>query len=130
MKLLLKKLIPVLLLTTMLVACTDESGENRQEELSSSAALNEIAAMEPAVDGEEIYNSFCLACHAAGPGNAGTMRLAMRLGKEKSVLTQREDLNAVYVKTIVRQGIMLMPPFRPSEITDSELEALATYLAK
>ena len=36
---------------------------------------------------------------------------------------------AAYVKTIVRQGILLMPPFRPSEINDSELDALARYLS-
>ena len=83
---------------------------------------------EPLISGEEIYQRHCVACHAPGPGHPGTMRLAIRLGEDKSVLTERNDLQPVYVKTIVRQGIMLMPPFRSSEISDQELEALADYL--
>ena len=81
------------------------------------------------VDGKAVYDAYCGTCHDAGPGHPGTMRLALRLGEDKSVLTQRDDLNKQYVKTIVRQGIMLMPPFRPSEVSDNELDALADFLA-
>ena len=41
----------------------------------------------------------------------------------------RKELVPDYVRYIVRRGLYLMPPFRPSEISDEELKALATYLA-
>lgn len=99
-----------------------EVGEENREETGS---VEEIST----ADGKMVYEENCLPCHAAGPGHPGTMQLAIRHGEEKAVLTQRSDLNVEYVKSIVRQGILLMPPFRPSEISDRELQALAEYLA-
>lgn len=119
------RLLSVFLLALLFTAC----GEDKASKEVSKKMPDKVVAVE-ALSGEEIYNRNCLPCHAEGPGHAGTMRLALRLGEEKSVLTKRNDLQAVYVKTIVRQGILLMPPFRPSEITDTELDALANFLAK
>jgi len=34
------------------------------------------------------------------------------------------------VKMFVRQGVLSMPPFRKTEITDAELAALGDYIAK
>jgi mono/diheme cytochrome c family protein len=78
--------------------------------------------------GREVYDLFCASCHAAGEGRAGTLRLKERLGPDKAVLVERTDLQPEYIKGVVRQGIMLMPPFRPSEIPDADLEALAAFL--
>jgi mono/diheme cytochrome c family protein len=39
-------------------------------------------------------------------------------------------LSADYVRLVVRRGLEEMPPFRPSEISDSELAELGAYLAK
>ena len=118
-----------LLFCLTLVSCADEKAEENTGK-QKMPVIDEVVseAKLEALNGEEIFNTNCLSCHAAGPGHPGTMRLAIRLGEEKSVLTERTDLNAEYVKVIVRQGILLMPPFRPSEITDDELEALAIYL--
>ena len=110
------------LLLLALGACSKESSEQEALEPEKPAKL-------VSVSGEEVYQRYCVACHAPGPGHPGTMRLAIRLGEEKSVLTERKDLQPAYIKTIVRQGILLMPPFRPAEISDRELEALAEYLA-
>lgn len=107
----------LLLISVAVTACSDRAEEQVQPVPQLSKE-----------DGKLVYQSYCASCHDAGPGHAGTMRLAIRLGEEKSVLVERDDLNQEYVKTIVRQGIMLMPPFRPSEINDSELDALARYL--
>ena len=108
------------LLTFLLLSCSEEQ------------SVETVAAqkVEEAIDGAELYQQYCIACHAEGPGHPGTMRLGIRLGEDKAVLTKRTDLQAAYVKTIVRQGILLMPPFRPAEISDAELEALANYLSK
>ena len=50
-------------------------------------------------------------------------------GKEPAVLLERKDLTPQIVATFVRQGVLLMAPFRKTEITDAELAALATYIA-
>ena len=46
------------------------------------------------------------------------------------MLEQRGDLAAEYIKVIVRNGLNAMPPFKPSNITRQELDALADYLAR
>jgi mono/diheme cytochrome c family protein len=58
----------------------------------------------------------------------GTARLADRWPDQASLL-DREGLDAEYVRYIVRHGFNMMPPFRPSEISKEELEALSGYLA-
>ena len=120
----------VLLTCVLLSACSEDNPKSdMQEGLAIVNKVVEEVEEIAMISGEDIFNMHCLSCHAAGPGHPGTMRLELRLGKDKSVLTERDDLHPEYIKTIVRQGILLMPPFRPSEITDSELLALATYLA-
>ncbi|NKB35745.1 MAG: c-type cytochrome [Gammaproteobacteria bacterium] len=109
----------VTFITCLLLSCSEKQ----------SVDTVAVAKAEVPIDGAELYKQYCIACHAEGPGHPGTMRLGIRLGEDKAVLTKRTDLQAVYVKTIVRQGILLMPPFRPSEISDAELEALAEYLS-
>lgn len=119
----------LLLITLLLSACGEPERNNVVAQANTKMATSQESS-NVSNEGQQVYESFCSSCHAEGPGHPGTMRLAVRLGKDRSVLTQRNDLHIDYVKTIVRQGIMLMPPFRPTEITDSELDALAIYLAK
>ena len=45
------------------------------------------------------------------------------------MLESRTDLTPELTKFFVRNGINVMPPFRKTEITDAELNALAAYLA-
>ena len=79
--------------------------------------------------GQEVFASRCEACHAAGREHPGAMRLELSRGKDRSVLLARRDLNAEYVKAIVRNGLLSMPPFRPTEVSDEELDSLAAYVA-
>jgi hypothetical protein len=46
------------------------------------------------------------------------------------VLLERTDLSAAAVAAVVREGVLLMAPFRKTEITDAELQALAAYVAR
>ena len=127
-----KRLLVVGLL--LLSACSDEAQPPPAIAQAPTAPTPAVVAEpEPSSvagpDGKQIYEQICLPCHAAGGGHAGTMRLGERLGIDKSVLLERDDLQPDYVKTIVRYGLQMMPPFRPSELTEAELDALAQYVA-
>jgi mono/diheme cytochrome c family protein len=84
----------------------------------------------PAVSGKAVYEHWCAACHAPGPGHPGTQSLQLKYnGKTPAVLLERTDLTPQVVSVFVRQGILLMAPFRKTEINDGELAALSTYVA-
>ncbi len=97
------------------------------------AAATLCAAMAaPAADtgrGQAVFEANCAPCHAPGLGHAGTQRLGERLGQDKSVLLQRADLVPEYVSAVVRNGFMMMPGFRDTDISDADLDALAKYVA-
>jgi len=80
--------------------------------------------------GEAVYDHWCAPCHAPGPGHPGTQSLEIKYrGALPAALTEREDLTPEFVATLVREGILSMAPFRKTEVTDAELEALAAYLS-
>ncbi|MDX1563010.1 MAG: cytochrome c [Gammaproteobacteria bacterium] len=82
--------------------------------------------------GEAVYRKWCAPCHAPGPGHPGTQSLELRYRDTplSPVLEEREDLTPELVKTFVRQGVLMMAPFRKTEITDAELDDLAAYLTE
>jgi (+)-pinoresinol hydroxylase len=82
------------------------------------------------VSGKAVYEYWCAPCHAAGPGHPGTQSLQLKYhGKLPPVLLDRTDLSPQAVAVFVRQGILLMAPFRKTEITDAQLDALTRYVA-
>jgi mono/diheme cytochrome c family protein len=95
---------------------------------SSAQAANPPAPA--AASGQAVYQHWCAPCHAPGPGHPGTQSLQLKYGgKEPAVLLDRTDLAPQAVATFVRQGVLLMAPFRKTEITDKELNALTAYVA-
>ncbi len=88
-----------------------------------------IAAATETHDGKTLFELHCIACHDAGPGHPGTMRLQERVGEQQAALLDRDNLPPEYIKLVVREGFKLMPPFRPSEITDRQLDELAAYIS-
>lgn len=81
--------------------------------------------------GEAVFQHWCAPCHAAGPGHPGTESLQRKYeGKVPATLLDRTDLNAETVATFVRQGVLMMAPFRKTEITDAELASLAAFVSK
>lgn len=122
------KIFPLcIVMVPLLAACADDN-----------AALEPKAAhdtMKPAMSvvktdlelGHQVYEYWCAPCHT-GAGNAGAKAIRARLGEEKSVLLDRTDIDAVYVKTVVRHGFQMMPPFKTVEISDEELDAVAAYV--
>jgi len=116
----------VLLLALLLTACGDETPA---PQVAAPTATTQPPEHTLANQGAELYVRHCAACHAAGPGHPGTMRLNARLGPAQAVLVARHDLSAEYVLQIVRNGLEMMPPFRPSEISAAEGAAIATYVS-
>jgi mono/diheme cytochrome c family protein len=103
--------------------------------LSASIEVAASAEQSPVKDlaqkglGKATYDRRCASCHAAGKEHPGTAMIGYKRGLQSAVLTDRSDLRAEYVKKIVRGGLLEMPPFRPTEISDVELAAVAQYLA-
>jgi len=86
-----------------------------------------------AVDrGAAVFNNWCSACHARGPQNApGTASLQAKYqGSVPAALEDRRDLTPELVELFVRNGVAMMAPFRKTEVSDGDLEALAAYLAR
>lgn len=81
--------------------------------------------------GKEVYDHWCAPCHAPGPGHPGTQSLQIKYrGELPSVLEEREDIMPEFVRTMVRQGILMMAPFRKTEVTDAQLDDIAAYLTE
>ncbi len=79
--------------------------------------------------GQAVYEHWCAPCHAPGPGHPGTQSLQMKYkGTPPAVLLERTDLTPQAIAVFVRQGVLLMAPFRKTEITDKELAALTAYI--
>jgi mono/diheme cytochrome c family protein len=77
--------------------------------------------------GRQAFEHRCGMCHR--DGGTGTFILARRLGKEQSLLEKRGDLQPVYVRHVVRWGLVNMPRIGRVELPDADLEAVIAYLA-
>jgi len=77
------------------------------------------------------YQRDCVVCHGSGPARPGTRALHTKYGgKEPALLAERRDLAPEYVRTIVRHGVYVMPPFRKTELSDADLDAIVAYLTR
>jgi mono/diheme cytochrome c family protein len=84
-------------------------------------------------DGKALFEHNCGACHlTGGMGTNLLTKQQMMAGQppEMGLLSNRTDLTADYVKSVVRMGKMAMPPQTKVDITDAELESVASYLGK
>ncbi|RTZ45458.1 cytochrome c [Candidimonas sp. SYP-B2681] len=80
--------------------------------------------------GKSLFNQWCLSCHGMGPGHPGTQALDQRYqGAMPGALEERTNLSPELVSVFVRNGISIMPFFRKTEISDSELAAIGAYLS-
>ncbi|OOG15625.1 p-cresol methylhydroxylase [Pseudomonas sp. C9] len=59
----------------------------------------------------------------------GTASLAAKYGGSlPAALEERTDMPPAFIKYFVRNGVLIMPAFRKTEITDADLELLVDYL--
>jgi mono/diheme cytochrome c family protein len=76
--------------------------------------------------GRAAFTHRCAMCHREG--QTGTFILARRLGKEKSLLEQRTDLQPAYIRQVVRTGLVNMPRLSRVEMPDPDLDGVIAYL--
>jgi len=77
------------------------------------------------------YQNSCTVCHGPMPERPGTRALAAKYkGSLPAMLEQRTDLQPDFIRMTVRNGISLMPPFRKTEISDEQLDAIVAYLTR
>jgi mono/diheme cytochrome c family protein len=95
---------------------------------TSAAAADEGAA--PAA-GRLVYERWCAACHDPGIEHPGTNALMTKYqGVKSGVILEWNDLSPELVRHLVRTGMSVMPHFRRTEISDPDLDALASYLSR
>jgi mono/diheme cytochrome c family protein len=102
---------------------------------SASASAQQSAAQ--VARGQELFDYWCATCHGPGIGNDGAPYLpgegALRAkyqGALPALLQERTDMTPELVKHYVRSGITIMPFFRKTEISDADLDAIASYLTR
>ena len=81
--------------------------------------------------GDQTFHRYCWECHGDGRDRPGTDALQVKYHDEVPArLDQRTDLNVDFVIATVRHGISVMPSMRKTEISDTELKAIAAYLTR
>jgi mono/diheme cytochrome c family protein len=90
----------------------------------ASAAMAE--SPQPAPDGKALYREKCVMCHDKTGMGTGLLSRRMKVAE----LLLRTDLVPAFVVQVARAGVGNMPPIPRGEVSDSELQAIADYLAK
>lgn len=87
-----------------------------------------------ATNGEAKFNLWCVACHGAGPGHPGTQALEKLYGTDDpdmpAEIARRTDLDVDVITHFVRNGTSIMPFFRKTEISDSDIADIAAYITQ
>lgn len=76
--------------------------------------------------GQQLFIDRCGGCHLEG--GFGTRVLQRRVPEGQAELEKRDVLPAAFTKVVVRRGIGSMPQIRAAELSDADLQAIATYL--
>ena len=77
------------------------------------------------------FQNSCAVCHGPSPERPGTRALAAKYkGALPALLEQRTNLTSDFIKYTVRHGVSVMPPFRKTELSDIDLNAIAAYLTR
>lgn len=102
--------------------------------MAASAAPAQDAAT--IAQGKAVFARTCAPCHGADKGDFGRAMLpgtdALRIkykGQLPALLEQRTDLTPAAIKVFVRKGTWSMPPFRKTELSDAEIDAVSAYIA-
>lgn len=78
--------------------------------------------------GKALFEATCAYCHNAR--GFATERLRTRLPEDRTVLTERTDLDPTYIRTIVRNGLASMPAYTPTDLNEEQIRAIGEYLTR
>lgn len=99
--------------------------------IAASSATSAAPGAADATMGRQVFERWCADCHGTGPRLPGTASLAVKYGGAvPAALEARGDMAPELIRYFVRNGVLIMPPFRKTEITDAELDALTQYLSQ
>jgi (+)-pinoresinol hydroxylase len=76
------------------------------------------------------FQRACSVCHGSGPAPGTRALRAKYQGKLPALMEERRDLAPDYVRFIARHGTTVMPPFRKTELSDADLDAIVAYLTR
>jgi mono/diheme cytochrome c family protein len=103
--------------------------------LVAGASTAEAQDAATVAQGKAVFARTCAPCHGADKGDFGRAMLpgtdALRIkykGQLPALLEQRTDLTPAAIKVFVRKGTWSMPPFRKTEISDAEIDAVSAYI--
>ena len=105
---------------------------------ASFASAQDAAAQDAAAiaRGKVKFTQTCAPCHGTDRGDFGRAMLpgtdALRIkyqGKLPAALEQRKDLTPAVIKAYVRTGTWSMPPFRKTELSDTQIDEISAYIA-
>lgn len=117
-------------MTLALLAAAATQAASPQTAAPQASAVQAAPAASATLPGKAGFDRWCAECHAPGHGHPGTQQLERIRGVKLAVLEQRTDLTPALVRTFVRNGMNAMPAYRPSEISEIELEQIGAYLAR
>ena len=81
--------------------------------------------------GKDLFDQHCEYCHGLGQGKGATDILGRRYeGAKLGSLINRTDLTPETIRSYVRNQTPGMPRFRPSELSDADLEQLIDWLTR
>lgn len=78
--------------------------------------------------GKQLFQERCAMCHSSR--GFGTRTLRKLVGNEKALLEDRNDLQAEYVRKVIRMGFRNMPQLTQVDVSNEDLDAIAAYLSK
>jgi len=127
-----------LVLAACACACLSVTATEAASAASGHGSQKIAAATQAATlaQGKAVFAQWCAGCHGPLPGMgrfppAGTFRLQQRYKDTRpATLEDRVDLAPELIRTVVRQGLPIMPPVRKTEVTDAELDAVIAYLTQ
>ncbi|MCB2065178.1 MAG: cytochrome c [Erythrobacter sp.] len=120
------------LATTMALAASCAADGQEAEPAAPPRLPGQIEAVTFGLQSDEpgarLYGRECAYCHVGR--NTGTIMLQHRLPEgTPAQLHERSNLPAAYVKIVVRNGMVNMPPLSRAELSDEDLDLIADWLA-
>jgi mono/diheme cytochrome c family protein len=107
--------------------------------LITNAQAQELSPAE--ASGKVVFNKWCEPCHGRVAGGVfgglganalpGTSALGVKYkGDLPPVLEDRLDLQPIYIRTVVRNGLYGMPITRKTEVSETDLDNIIAYLTR